>query len=178
MKDYSEMAKSVFERKDKYNAERKIKRITGAVAACLCLVIVGGIMLKQSSDNIPNPKLLQIANPMMKVDSVKEMESYLDFKIPILNKEVSEYVVFVINGYPEVGRIYYEDGSIFSIKYGNGDISGVFGGTLDVTVKIKETEVSFYIYDSIRYAIWESNGFTYSLTGTEGLEEEVEALIP
>ncbi len=126
---------------------------------------------------VPNPNLLQVANPMMEVDSVEEMESYLDFEVPVLNKEVSKYVVLVIGGYPEVGRIYYEDGSVFSMKYGSGDISGIYGGTLDVVVEMKEIEVTFYVCDSTRYAIWEDDGFTYSLTGTESLEEEIETII-
>lgn len=47
MKDYNEMAESVFERRDRYNAERRVamnkikKIISGAVVACLCLVAVG-----------------------------------------------------------------------------------------------------------------------------------------
>ena len=32
----------------------------------------------------------------------EEMESYLDFEVPVLNKEVSKYVVLVIGGYPAV----------------------------------------------------------------------------
>ena len=131
----------------------------------------------KQAEIVPNPNLLQVANPMMEVDSVEEMESYLDFEVPVLNKEVSKYVVLVIGGYPEVGRIYYEDGSVFSMKYGSGDISGIYGGTLDVVVEMKEIEVTFYVCDSTRYAIWEGDGFTYSLTGTESLEEEIETII-
>ena len=47
MKDYNEMAESVFERRDRYNVERRVamnkikKIISGAVVACLCLVAVG-----------------------------------------------------------------------------------------------------------------------------------------
>ncbi len=47
MKNYNEMAKSVFERRDKYNAERRIvvskykKCVVGA--ACCCLVALLGV---------------------------------------------------------------------------------------------------------------------------------------
>lgn len=52
----------------------------GAMAACLCLVIAGGVMFAQNTgDNIPNPEIVQIPNPFITVTSVKEMEEYLDF---------------------------------------------------------------------------------------------------
>ena len=57
MKDYNEMAESVFERRDKYNAERRIamnkfkKGMTGAVAACLCLVLVGAFVMRANNSN-------------------------------------------------------------------------------------------------------------------------------
>lgn len=49
MKDYNEMAESVFERRDKYNAERRMamnkfkKGMTGAVCCCLVALLVAGV---------------------------------------------------------------------------------------------------------------------------------------
>ena len=49
MKDYNEMAESVFERRDKYNAERRMamnkfkKGMTGAVCCCLVALLGAGV---------------------------------------------------------------------------------------------------------------------------------------
>lgn len=49
MKDYNEMAESVFERRDKYNAKRRMamnkfkKGMTGAVCCCLVALLVAGV---------------------------------------------------------------------------------------------------------------------------------------
>ena len=37
--------------------------------------------------------------------------------------------------------------------------------------------VTFMVYEEIRYAIWENDGLTFSLTGMDSLEEDVAALI-
>lgn len=151
-----------------------------AAAACLCLVVFSGMILTQPSNKQPNPDPVQVANPIMEVASVEEMENYLDFEIPVLEKDVSAYIVYVIDGYPDMGRICYADGSDFRMKYGSGDISGIYGGVLEETVDIQGVKVSIYTLDSVyfvRYAIWEHEGFTFSLAGSENLEQEVAALI-
>lgn len=67
-------------------------------------------------------------NPIITVTSVAEMETYLDFHVPVLDKEVKSYSVIVADNYPTTGQVSYEDGSKFRIQYGSGDISGIYGG--------------------------------------------------
>ena len=146
---------------------------------CLSLLIVGSLLSGCGQRNAaPDPEFVQVFNPMMEVSSVKEMEEYLDFSIPVLDKEVDRYIVLVIDGYPTMGRIYYTDGGVFSIQYGTGDISGIYGGTLEKTEPVNGVNVSYYTYEAIRYALWETGGFTYSLTGGVELDAEVTSLIP
>ena len=148
-------------------------------ALCLTLLIAGSLLSGCGQRNAaPDPEFVQVVNPMMAVSSVKEMEEYLDFSIPVLDKEVDSYIVLVIDGYPTMGRVYYTDKSLFSIQYGTGDISGIYGGHLEKTEPVNGVKVSYYTYETTRYALWETNGFTYSLTGGIALEEEVAALIP
>lgn len=150
------------------------------------LLIMGSLLIAGSllsgcgnADTTPDPKPVQVVNPMMEVASLEEMEEYLDFSVPTLDsKEVKSYIVLVTDGYPTMGRVYYEDGATFSIQYGTGDISGIYGGSLEKTEPVKGVNVSYYTYDTIRYALWETGGFTYSLTGGVSLEEEVASLIP
>lgn len=134
-------------------------------------------MKNQSRSNVPNPDYVQVVNPIMKVASVEEMEEYLDFDVPLLERDVNSYIVMVIDGYPESARIIYSDNSVFNMKYGKGDISGVYGGVLEKKADIGGISVSVFVYDNIRYATWEKDGFTFSLYGSESLEADIAALM-
>ena len=151
-------------------------RIWVATAACLCLVVSGTVFYLGSGTQVPSPDYVQVTNPILEVESLEEMEEYLDFTVPELDKPVDSYVVLVVDGYPEMGRIYYSDGSVFNVKYGTGDISGIYGGTLEKTETIADAEVSIYSFEDTRYGIWEKDGYTYSLTGPD-LEENIALLM-
>lgn len=160
---------------------KKSYKIWGTIAACLCLVAFGGAMLNANfaADTKPHPEYVQVANPMMEVDSVEEMEKYLDFDVPVLNKEVETYIVFVDDNYPKSARIEYKDGSTFNMSYGSDDVSGIYGGKLEKTEKINKTDVSFYSYEdskTVNYAIWEKDGFSYSLSNSSDLTSEIQNL--
>ena len=120
--------------------------------------------------NKPHPDMVQIPSPILEVNSLAEMEQYLDFQVPTLSKDVESYVVLVMDDYPTMARIFYTDGSTFSKQYGSGDISGIYGGTYAKTERVGNVAVDFYTYTdwdgtAISYAIWENDGFTHSLTG-------------
>lgn len=141
-------------------------------------------MLTQDRGNhVPNPEMVQISNPFITVASVKEMEEYLDFKVPVLDKKVETYSVLAEDDYPAIGQINYAGGSEFRIKYGRGDISGIYGGTLMESKGIDDVKVDFYRYaDDITsectYAIWEQSGYTFSYLYTNGSSaEDIETLI-
>ena len=167
----------------KVKSKRSYK-IWGTIAACFCLVAFGAAMINYNANlpTKPQPKLVQVANPLMEVNSVDEMEKYLDFKIPTLNKEVEVYIVIVDeNNYPKTARIEYKDGSTFNMEYGSKDVSGILGGTLEKTEEINKADVKFYTYTDdgsieVEYAIWEKDGFSYSLSNSANLQSEVESL--
>ena len=147
------------------------------IAACVCVIAGCAPAAAGEKAQAPQPESVKVVNPLMTVGSVEEMEKYLDFSVPVLEKEVEAYIVLVIDGYPQNGRIRYADGSTFNIKFGSGDVSGIYGGTLEKTEESEGVTVSYYTYDTTRYALWEQNGFTHSLTGGDGLEEEVHMLL-
>ncbi|MGN0690633.1 MAG: hypothetical protein ACI4KH_09460 [Oscillospiraceae bacterium] len=173
--------------REKMKETRKINfKMIGAVAACLCVIGMGTVAVVRNADmsvsTKPNPiPIEQVVNPMMEVSSVEEMEKYLDFKVPVIDKEVSNYFVFVFDGYPEMAQINYADGTEFRKKYGSEDISGINGGTLIEEKEIGKVKVSFYEYKSdgyeVSYAIWEKDGFSYSLSGSGDLESEIAKII-
>lgn len=156
------------------------------MAACLCVVLASIFAFTYQRSNQPHPEQLQTPNPLMEVTSVSEMERYLDFRVPVLDKDVEAYIVIVDDSYPTLGRIMYADGSIFNMEYGTGDISGIYGGELVKTETFGKVEVSFFTYTDVEdveisYATWEHGGFTYSLSeknvSFEQLSRDVQALI-
>lgn len=167
----------------KVKSKRSYK-IWGTIAACFCLVAFGAAMINYNANLLtkPQPKLVQVANPIMVVNSVDEMEKYLDFKVPALDKEVEAYIVIVDeNNYPKTARIEYKDGSTFNMEYGSNDVSGIFGGTLEKTEIVNKADVKFYNYtddssNEVEYAIWEKDGFSYSLSNSASLQSEIESL--
>ena len=156
------------------------------MAACLCVVLASIFAFTYQRSNQPHPERLQTPNPLVEVTSVSEMERYLDFRVPVLDKDVEAYIVIVDDSYPTLGRIMYADGSIFNMEYGTGAISGIYGGELVKTETVGEIEVSFFTYTGVEgtetaYATWEHDGFTYSLSGEntslEQLRSDIQALM-
>lgn len=156
-------------------------KVLGAIAACACIALIGITTIGKFRTSGPNPDYVQVVSPIMEVQSEKEMEEYLDFDVPVIDKEVGTYIVLVIDGYPKTARIMYADGSIFNMEYGTGDISGICGGTVEKEETINGVKVSFCRYEGLngeeKYAIWENGGFTYSLSGADSLKDEVQSLI-
>ena len=121
---------------------------------------------------------MQVPNPLWQVDSREEMEELLDFSVPVLDKAVEAYIVLVDDSRPEMARVVYTDGTTFNKKYGTGDISGINGGTLEKTETVGELSVSFYSYVDVDgkdtvYALWEKDGFTYSLSAENTTFEQL-----
>ena len=149
----------------------------GAILLVLCVLFISMFMLGGCEKSKPDPEFVKVVNPLMEVSSLEEMEEYLDFSVPVLENEVEAYIVLVIDGYPTQARIRYQDGMNFDMKHGSGDVSGIYGGKLVKEETLGETKVSFMCYEDINYAIWEKNGFTYSLSGNGDLAEYVSELI-
>ena len=143
------------------------------VMTCLCLIA----LMSGCGGQKPDPGFVQMGNPLVTVASAEEMEAQLGHTVPVLDKDVSDYIVLVIDGAAESGRIRYADGSDFNIKQGSGDISGIYGGAQEEEMEIDGVAVTFFRFEDIRYAIWEKDGFAFSLSGGETLKEDVTALI-
>ena len=147
------------------------KYLAAVLAACLCLTMIAGCAKKPEES--PNTGLVQMGNPLVEVASAQEMEAKLGYSVPVLDKAVETYFVLAA----QQARIRYADGASFDMKQGTGDISGIYGGVEEKTETLCGVSVTFLTYEETRYAIWEKDGFTYSLTGGENLADEVAALI-
>ena len=155
-----------------FTAKRKVL----ILMLCLCLM-ASLIGCGQKQNETPDTGWAQMGNPLVTVDSLEAMESKLGYAVPALDKEVASFIVLVIGGTAESGRIRYADGSDFNIKKGSEDISGIYGGVLEKEETLGGVSVSFMVMEDIHYAIWVKDGFSYSLTGSDHLAEEVAALI-
>ena len=138
-------------------------------------------MFNNAGTRKPNPQMVQVANPLIEVSSADEMKEYLDFTVPVLDKEVQNYIVIVMDNYPSIGQIDYADGSEYRIQYGSGDISGIYGGVVTDTRHVEQVEVTYYTFDNVgtevTYATWEQEGYTFSYIYTADGENEIQQLI-
>jgi hypothetical protein len=111
------------------------------------------------------------------VTSLEEMESQLGYAVPVLDKDIAAYIILTIDASTSMGCIDYADGTSFRMQRGSGDISGIHGGTLESRTEIDTVTVSYHTMEDLRYALWETDGFTYSLVGGDSLETDVMYLI-
>ena len=142
---------------------------------CILVLLCGLVCGCQKAEQTNS--FVQIGNPIMEVTSADEMTDYLKFTIPTLDKEVAVYIVITEGNAPSIGEIRYADGCEFRMKQGNGDISGIYGGTLTGTETIAGINVSFYQYEHLTYALWESDGFSFSYIFSGDATAEIEGLI-
>lgn len=147
------------------------------ICVLMVIVIFLGLMGCGKQAQPEENGFMQMGNPLVEVASAAEMEKQLGYAVPLLNKEAEVYIVLVVGGVANQGRIHYTDGSCFNIQKGSGDISGIYGGTEEKTETLGGVSVTFLTFEGTRYAIWEQSGFTYSLTGGQTLEKDVAALI-
>lgn len=147
----------------------------GAVAACLCVAAVSGAVLLHGDEGlIPDPAPVEVTNPIITVETVEEMEGYLDFPVPVLDKETAAFSVLVVQGYPVLGQVEYADGSLFRVQYGSEDVSGIYGGETVETREMSGVQVECRTFEGSPYAVWKDEGFSFSYTGDVS---EVENLI-
>lgn len=147
----------------------------GAVAACLCVAAVSGAVLLRGNEGLtPDPAPVEITNPIITVETVGEMEEYLDFPVPVLDKETDDFSVLVVQGYPVLGQVEYADASLYRVQYGSEDVSGIYGGETVETRDVNGVQVECRIAEGSSYAVWTDEGFSFSYTGDVS---EVETLI-
>ena len=157
------------------------RKISAGIAIVFLLGLAALAYSTSGKDAKPEPEQVKMANPIMDVDSLEELETYLDFALPQLNKEVSGYSFIVVDDYPSLGQINYADGSEFRMAHGSEDVSGIYGGSLESSEMISGVEVCFYHYADgefdIDYATWEDGGFSFSYIYTGDGTEEIGELI-
>lgn len=148
-------------RKEVIIMDRKILNLVAIVAFLIVMLSIGiSSMNKNSESDIV--ERIQINNPITEVNSIDEMKNYLGFDVPLLDKEVESYIVIGDDDYAAHARIIYKDGTQFNMEEGNSNVSGIYGGTVIKEEIINNIKVTFYSYESIVYANWTKDGYSYS----------------
>ena len=71
-----------------------------------------------------------------------------------------------------MGQVDYADGSEFRIRYGSGDISGIYGAAREDSREVAGVTVDYYRSGDTAYAAWEKGGFTCSYVYSDPAEVE------
>lgn len=150
---------------EKRSLRLRYMRGISALAACLCLMIFGGAVLRNA---LYHEKPVKAVSPITEVSSADEMKKYLGFDFPVLTeKSPDKYLIYSFNGEAQKGCVRYGDGSELSAAHGTGDISGIFGAKLTGSKTTDGISVYYYSMDNYNYAIWKHNGFSYCYIAAE-----------
>ena len=122
-----------------------------------------------------------IGNGMVEVDSLAELSQVLGFSVPEVKNIPFEVTSTVYtNGWNEFAQVEYQGKSqdeavLFRKARGTDDISGDYNTYSDVTeVTVKEVSVTLKGDDGqYSLAIWQQDGFAYSLSYEPGGSEDV-----
>lgn len=101
----------------------------------------------------------QVANPIIAVNTIEEMNDYLNYKVPVLDKDVKDYILIKDTTH---AKILYEDNTEFDIDKDEETVSGIYGGAKVKEEIIENMNVKYYVYDNIHYAIWTNGTYSFS----------------
>ena len=148
-------------------------------AACVVLVLFGGIGIWHMASLGKKPVVEQGVNGMEEVDSVETLERYVGFSVEEIHvlpfeTQSTEYVSY----WGDMAEITYtgaDDEAVFRKAEGTDDVSG------DYNAYAEETSVAIGAYtvrlkgESGKYtlAIWNDGTYSYSLQLTNGQPQDV-----
>ncbi|MEG1633365.1 MAG: hypothetical protein RR314_04875 [Oscillospiraceae bacterium] len=157
---------------------RHIRLQIGALAACLTLVCFVGYRYLNQPVTLPGNSGVTVANPTETQTSVTELSEALGFEVRLPTKLPEGYQAEAYTALAgALAEIHYTDGThslTYRMAHLEEDISGDFtahkaetmltAGTLSITAKGDGA--------SIFTAVWQSDGYSFSLVSEEGLSEE------
>lgn len=173
-----------------------------SVAACIMMLLVGGLTVPKilNRGNAPQNEAggevgAMIGNGMVEVNSLAELSQALGFSVPEVKHIPFEVTGIVYtNGWNEFAQVEYQGGAmpenqeesqmedqteseavLFRKARGTDDISGDYNVYTDVKeITVNEAAVTLKgETGQYRLAVWQQDGFTYSLSWEPGGSEEV-----
>ncbi|MBQ8132022.1 MAG: hypothetical protein IJ193_05995 [Bacilli bacterium] len=156
-----------------------VMRLVVIIIGCICMLVAAIAMFiggNKQSNNTKKPTRLEIPNPLTEVKTVSEMNQYLGFTIPVMDKKVEKYIVIGEGKYATHARIIYEDQSEFDMEKGSNDVSGIYGGDKIEEKVYNNITVTFYKKDKTNYITYQTKEYSYSYSKEDKEMEEEEVL--
>ena len=158
----------ILEKRKKYFG---IFRFASILAGGIAVFVIGIVLFNNNiNDNVLIP------NPMTKVESINELEKYIDIDLTKFKfKEIKEMYKFEDD---TLIQITYNDDSTMRISKGQDDNSGIYGATLKENKKINDINVEIYEFNDITYAVWkdEKNSCVFSYVASDN--EDINSILP
>lgn len=148
-----------------------------AIAACFILLVVSVAVIPNIINPNNNPPEQGVMPDIVEYNTIEELSEAVGFNVPEINKipfEVEE--VTYIAYWKELAESVYtnkEDTIIFRKSVGNEDNSGDYNDYITIKeVLINELAITIKgNSDRCNLAIWEKDGYSYSLQSSAGVSE-------
>lgn len=158
-----------------------MKRLIIIIILCICMMLAAIAMFIGGSKKTTTEKAkrLEIPNPLTEVKTISEMNQYLGYTIPVMDKKVEKYIVIGEGKYATHARIIYEDQSEFDMEKGKNDVSGIYGASIIEEKEINKIKVTFHKKDETRYITYSTDMYSYSYSKEKEdiTEQEVHELL-
>ena len=157
----------ILEKRKKYFG---VFRLASVLAGGMAVFMIGIVLFNNNfNDNT------LISNPMTKVESINELEKYIEIDLSKFKfKEIKEMYKFEDD---TLIQITYKDDSTIRISKGLDDNSGIHGATLKETKKINDTNVEIYEFDDTIYAVWKDEKNSYVFSYVASNNEDINSIL-
>ena len=157
----------ILEKRKKYFG---IFRFVSILAGGIAVFVIGTVLFNNNiNDNV------LISNPMTKVESINELEKYIEIDLSKFKfKEIKEMYKFKDD---TLIQITYNDDSTMRISKGQDDNSGIYGATIKESKKINDINVEIYEFNDITYAVWkdEKNSCVFNYVASDN--EDINSIL-
>jgi len=150
-----------------------------ALTVGCCAIVASSIFIYPKLQNNDFNNDVQLVNPTKDVSSINELKTDLPFELEIPTKLPKEYTLdstSIISGtLAQIEYISKNDSITFRMTPGNEDISGDYNNySKEDKITIDGIEVTIKGDDRLYKVItWNNDNFSYSLTTTAGLSEDI-----
>lgn len=155
---------------EKRKKSSEIFRYVSVLVGGMAVFVIGIVLFNNNfNDNT------LISNPMTKVESINELEKYIEIDLSKFKfKEIKEMYKFEDD---TLIQITYKDDSTIRISKGLDDNSGIHGATLKETKKINDTNVEIYEFDDTIYAVWKDEKNSYVFSYVASNNEDINSIL-
>ena len=155
---------------EKRKKSSEIFRYVSVLVGGMAVFVIGIVLFNNNfNDNT------LISNPMTKVESINELEKYIEIDLSKFKfKEIKEMYKFEDD---TLIQITYKDDSTIRISKGQDDNSGIYGATLKEMRKINDTNVEIYEFDDIIYAVWKDEKNSYVFSYVASNNEDINSIL-